>query len=576
MTSWHHFVTNPIVPSISTRFADVSGVRTNIELYGEGAPHGDPFVESGLYPYPQPPARNHEYGLGIGRGPPPTPRQTRSVSFESPVAQRYDNRAAPTYFDPAVTPTPNRRGYAPPHAPQNLQFGPGPGGPTEQLMYTLLGKMDALLNDNRHLGGKVGELTERMTVLEQGAAASQAGRHALAQRGRAVAPAPSTRRSTRRTMSQQRSADDSDDESLDPQLRAVAAHDGASSTTDSATESEYSDREEDSSDASELHGANRDRPVVINDDMLTKSEIKAARLRISLIFRQVCNVHGKEWPNPLELRFNPITKQQYPTPNFASDVLDAHNCDLFRMVGERAQRVLGDTAALPKSLKRLKSLGPIVWDLDFTMECSKKTFRSFKKDWTKFNSIGGREQMAEREKRDRRMQRRVTKSEQLGKAVDALDEKLELDTGFLHDSIHPDYLSDEVSGPDSDTEEPEMSEQWKFRLATLAGLPNDPSSLKNANILEVLIPDWREDLYSDFLHSLARRHKKKIRGGNSKQYHRVCAGRVSKRLPRYAPYNCGIKQDWLAENKQNPAFALQLTEWGKYEAPDGSTYAPLP
>jgi hypothetical protein len=56
-------------------------------------------------------------------------------------------------------------------------------------------------------------------------------------------------------------------------------------------------------------------------------------------------------------------------------------------------------------LKTLKD--PIVWDLDFTTECAKKSFRSYKKQWQAQATIEGREKAEEKEKRDRRTQRRV-------------------------------------------------------------------------------------------------------------------------------------------------------------------------
>ncbi|KAJ7870086.1 hypothetical protein B0H14DRAFT_2726512 [Mycena olivaceomarginata] len=255
-----------------------------------------------------------------------------------------------------------------------------------------------------------------------------------------------------------------------------------------------------------------------------------------------------------------------PTPNFAYDVLNIHNCALFRKVGERAQRVLADKAAWPKALKRLKTLGdPIAWDLDFTTDCAKQSFRSYKKQWNFQVTDEGREKAEEKEKRDRRTQRRVTKSEQIDKVVEAVAEDTGMDVAFLRVSTHPEYLSDEVSGPESDSETPE---DWKFRLATLANLRNDPTSLKATHILEVLIPGWRDEQYTQFIHSLQNRHQKKGKG-NSKQYHRVYVGRLSTRIPRYAPYDSGIKQDWLEDSKKNPDLALQIADWGNYSEPTG-------
>ncbi|KAJ7321550.1 hypothetical protein DFH08DRAFT_1033455 [Mycena albidolilacea] len=404
-----------------------------------------------------------------------------------------------------------------------------------------------MLDENRNLISCLGELTQHVAVLEQSGRTPKPSRRGAPQRGRAIVRALSTRRPAPRL-----SSADSDD-CVNPALCVVGALDGMSDiNTEATTDSEFSDADDDFASTA---GGDSDGPVVINEGMLTTKERKATR-----IFRQVCNVCGKDWPEVTEVRINPITKQQYSTPNFQFDVLNLENCALFRKVGERAQRVLSDKAVL-------KTLGdPIIWELDFTTECAKKSFRSFKKQWIKQATIEGREKAEEVERKDRRFQRRVTKSDQISKVADAVAEENDMDARFLRDSTHPEYLSNEVSGPDSDAETPETHESWKFRLATLAKLPNDPASLKNTHILEVLVPDWRAE---------TRRHQKKGKGGNPKQY-RVYAGRRSTRIPRYAPYNSGIKQDWLEDSKQNPDCALGLADCGNYDEPAGCEFKSIP
>jgi hypothetical protein len=56
----------------------------------------------------------------------------------------------------------------------------------------------------------------------------------------------------------------------------------------------------------------------------------------------------------------------------------------------------------------------------------------------------------------------------------------------------------------------------------------------------------------------------------------VYTGRVSTRIPRYAPYNSGVKQDWLEDTKNNPDLALQITDWGNYNEPGGCEFKPIP
>ncbi|KAK6978275.1 hypothetical protein R3P38DRAFT_3235744 [Favolaschia claudopus] len=84
------------------------------------------------------------------------------------------------------------------------------------------------------------------------------------------------------------------------------------------------------------------------------------------------------------------------------------------------------------------------------------------------------------------------KSTQIAKVVDAVAvDKNDDYVQFLHTATHPEYLSDEVSGPDSDGDE--GLEDWVYRLAKIVNLPTDPASMKKTNILEVLVPDWRAD-----------------------------------------------------------------------------------
>ncbi|KAJ7803084.1 hypothetical protein B0H14DRAFT_2889988 [Mycena olivaceomarginata] len=475
--------------------------------YGDGAPQGDPFVnEAPSYPqaYTHFPVVRGRETPRIGRGPPPNPsRHGRSVSIDSPTWQ-------PHVFDPAVTPTPNCTGYPAQHvhAPQNVQYGLATDQNT-QLLYMLLGKMDTVLDENRNLVSSVGELKQRVTMLKQGRYALQAGRRRGPQRGRPVTRMPSTRRPV-----SQQSENDSDD-FIDPVLRAVEALDGASETT---TETEFSEDADDTASIADGHNG-------------VQGERKATRLRISQIFCQVCNIFGKDTP----------------TPNFNSDVLHPDNCVLFRKVGLRAQVILS-------RLKTLKD--PIIWDLDFTTECAKKSFRSYKKQWQAQATIEGREKAEEKEKRDRHTQRRVLKSEQIKKISDAVAEENDMDAMFICDSTHPEYLSDEMSGPDSDAETPKTHENWKFRMATIANSPKTP----------LLVSEWRAEAYTDF----------NGKGGSAQQYHRVCAGWRSTRIPRYAPYNSGIKQDWFEDVKKNPDLALQVEDWGRYETPDGCEFKSIP
>ncbi|KAJ7645767.1 hypothetical protein B0H17DRAFT_1148309 [Mycena rosella] len=51
-------------------------------------------------------------------------------------------------------------------------------------------------------------------------------------------------------------------------------------------------------------------------------------------------------------------------------------------------------------------------------------------------------------------------------------------------------------------------------------------------------------------------------------YHRVGVGRVSDRIPRYAPYDFGISPRWWSQNGKRPANKNLLKDWNKYPEPD--------
>ncbi|KAJ7831489.1 hypothetical protein B0H14DRAFT_3143135 [Mycena olivaceomarginata] len=131
----------------------------------------------------------------------------------------------------------------------------------------------------------------------------------------------------------------------------------------------------------------------------------------------------------------------------------------------------------------------------------------------------------------------------------------------------PEYLSDEFSGPESDSETPE---DWKFRLETLANFRNDPTSLKATHILEVLVPGWRDEQSSFTPFKTVTRRGVRVTPSST------IACRVSTRIPRYAPHNSGVKQDWLEDTKNNPDLALQITGWGNYNEPAGCEFKPIP
>jgi hypothetical protein len=81
------------------------------------------------------------------------------------------------------------------------------------------------------------------------------------------------------------------------------------------------------------------------------------------------------------------------------------------------------------------------------------------------------------------------KSQKLTKILYAFAAKHGLDPGFLADLLHEQFLSDEVSRPEDDSNE--SNEAWKARLASAAGLSLDPEAQQKMKILEILTPAWR-------------------------------------------------------------------------------------
>ncbi|KAK7026910.1 hypothetical protein R3P38DRAFT_2436754, partial [Favolaschia claudopus] len=129
--------------------------------------------------------------------------------------------------------------------------------------------------------------------------------------------------------------------------------------------------------------------------------------------------------------------------------------------------------------------------------------------------------------------------------------------------IHEQFLSDELSGPDSDAGE--TNEAWKVRLAAAAGLPTSPELLAKFEIFEITVPNWRSLWFSNLIHDMEAQA-----GLNKKlKYHRVDVGRPSDRIPRWAPYNFGISSDWWGDNGTVRANKKLLKEWMEWPEPEG-------
>ncbi|KAJ6629619.1 hypothetical protein B0H10DRAFT_1986071 [Mycena sp. CBHHK59/15] len=526
----------------ATNNATSTGSNPNFSQYGgEGAPHGNPFEASAPVGGPvYHDSRSLGYGLLPG-----TPTATRSTSLNTPrpLARDRSNpaRAAslntlPTVnsytpvYNPSLlaTPTPSNRYHAPSRPPPPLMQSAIPE--ERPQMDRLLDMMQRLLDDTA-------ELKERMSFVETTlfeVQTSSPARGIAAQRGgritRSKSGAPSSRRS--------RVADESD----------VAT--SQSSTTDVSmdTDIEPQSMDEDGVDLDAID--------------VTDKEHRALQSYVTKTFRRVCSVPGRNWPDPNLVRTNATTNEVYPTPVFNVTVNDHRNKRVFHEVARQAFLELQNHEARPMALKR-----DIQFDLAFLEEMAKESFRSLKKKWRETQQIEAAINADTDRRNNRRLKRRQRKSQRLFKILNAFAAQHGLDPAFLADLIHEQFLSDEASGPEDDSGE--SKEAWKVRLSAAANLSLHADAQKELKILEILVPAWRSTGYSGLIRDMQLFLLNDATSDQELQYHRVpTAGRVSDRIPRFAPYDFGISIQWWKENCQLPTNKKVLKDWFKWAEPD--------
>ncbi|KAJ7789017.1 hypothetical protein B0H14DRAFT_3892136 [Mycena olivaceomarginata] len=536
----------------------------NANLYGEGAPFGDPFQ---VAPAPVGGPVYYDAHL-LGHGPPPgTPRATtRSTSLDIPAVYNRDRlgynharvpsantRAAAVnsntiaYNSSSVnTPTQSNRYHAPSRslAPLHPQFIISE---ERTQMDRMLEMMQTLLSDTAELKERIsaveGALSERLQpsipARATGIAAQRGGRVTRSTRGALGATRPPARHGATP------SSEDSDSDTSQP------------TTTDASTDTDHD------------FGSVDDDGVTFQVLDISSSEKRALQSYVTKTFRRVCHVSGRHWPDPDVVRTNPVTQEVYPTPVFSVHVTDLRNRDLVDVVARKAQAELQNRDAWPQKLKRPSQVPGPTFDLAYLRERSKESFRNLKQTWKETQNIEAAIQGDVNRVSHRRMMRRRRKSEQLAKVVNIFATDHHLDPGFLADLIHEQYLSDEVSGPED--EAVETRDAWKVRLAAAANLPLDPAAQKKMEILELLVPAWRSEAYSSLIHDLENFC---LDGTSPTQelnlkYTRVGLDRPSDRIPRYAPYDFGISMEWWKENNV-PANKTVLKGWTKWPEPDES------
>ncbi|KAJ7824485.1 hypothetical protein B0H13DRAFT_1582693, partial [Mycena leptocephala] len=254
-------------------------------------------------------------------------------------------------------------------------------------------------------------------------------------------------------------------------------------------------------------------------------------------FRRVCNVEGNNWPDPTVTRANTITHQTYPTPFFQFDVSDARNEQIIKGV---ARLVATELEVCPPAFSRATP-----WDDELLVDLAKASFRSLKRGWSRSNNSEVALKAEIQDRAHHHSQRRFHKSQHILKVVDAYAAQHDIDPEVLKETIDPEYLSDEVSGPED--ESVGTKAVWKVRIAAISHMSLERDALGKLDFLEILQPGWHSDSYFDLIHELEdlwfSQQKKKI------TYYRVPTNRISNRIPLFAPYNFGIKAGWLEANK---------------------------
>ncbi|KAK7035159.1 hypothetical protein R3P38DRAFT_3494020 [Favolaschia claudopus] len=321
------------------------------------------------------------------------------------------------------------------------------------------------------------------------------------------------------------------------------------STADDVSADASTDREPDTT-------TDEDDGVTLGAVDVTVKENRVLQTYMTQTTRRLCNVMGRRWPDPEAPRMNTTTGEIYLTPNFAAGVKEARNALFVRRVAERAFADLADSTHWPVGLDEERSPS---FDLAFLLALAKKSFNSLKKGWKQMAAIEASISADANRRNHRPMMRRKRVSSHFSNAFAAAHG---LDPAMFIDVIHEQFLSDELSGPDSDASE--TQEEWKERLAGAAGLPTAPESLAKFQFFEVVVPDWHASWCSDLIHDM------EAFAGLTKnlKYHRVEAGRAFDRIPRFAPFNFAIAPEWLAANGKLPANKKLLKEWMEWPEPE--------
>ncbi|KAJ7018277.1 hypothetical protein C8F04DRAFT_1151973 [Mycena alexandri] len=322
-------------------------------------------------------------------------------------------------------------------------------------------------------------------------------------------------------------------------------------------------------------------PIEQIDLGLKSTELPTATLKkakavlqdeVSVTFKTVVGLGGDGWPDFSVQRFNEITNELYLNPAFEGMVTAPANRQLINTVAKQVFRKLsGGSHDWPLGLD-VPGV-QVTWDVHTLTEMAKTSFRSSKAAWRQHVDAEVAKRNEIHKQANRMRERRILKAERRAntKAISAYATKQKVPPQSVNELIHEQYMSDEASGPDEADDR--GKDVWKTRMAFKAGCGDaTEAALANLKFLEVLESPWRAAAITETMEELSANttNVEAITEKTKFTYVRVRnTGRKSSRIPNRAPYNCAIDKDWLAANKDKPAYSDLLSDWGRWDGPEG-------
>ncbi|KAJ7443280.1 hypothetical protein FB451DRAFT_950517, partial [Mycena latifolia] len=289
---------------------------------------------------------------------------------------------------------------------------------------------------------------------------------------------------------------------------------------------------------------------------------------VSQTFRSVCGVTAKDaWPDPNILRVNEVTNEIYLTPFFDFGVTDPRNIQIFTAVAIQVENDFQDEACLPEGLANCGA----TWGVDVYKKMAKESFPNYRRQWNTAHDPAAAAKKQVNDQNNRVRGRRFTKAQQHQTVVDQYVVNKQLDPKVIRDLMNEEHMSDEASGPEDETRE--SFANWKVRMARRSNKGDlTPDQLAESHFVEVLEAEWRSpefsalnfDIHETWWDSLTPHQK-----GNLKFIRVRGTGRRSSRIPKLAPYNFGINQEWLERHRFDPRYQEMLSDWNTHGNPPG-------